>query len=74
MFLRNRWYLRASSLLAYNTATNFMPTIKPVKWQTLNHMVPKDTASMKCLDSPGENMQKPVQQQQLKREYCRVRR
>lgn len=38
MFLRNRWYLRASSLLAYNTkATNFMPTIKldfPVKWQT----------------------------------------
>ena len=36
---RNRWYLRASSLLSYNTkATNAMPTIKlvfPVKWQTL---------------------------------------
>lgn len=38
MFLRNRWYLRASSLLAFDTkAMNFMPTIKlvfPVKWQT----------------------------------------
>lgn len=78
MFFRNRWYLRASSLLAYNTKiTNFMPTIKlvfPVKWQSPQSRGSECHCQYEVFRFPRENKKKTLLPWYLKRKDCGAKR